>query len=368
MTPKLIVSFLLMCLLSLSSTVSVHAKGNLVRGAHAGRTLKKHTSMAARRLMKDEEGNDKNKDKDEEDEVAAAEEDDKDNNDEDDKEQDDDEDEEEETEAPVVEEVVEAPEEVVDETVETPEEPTVEEPAVEEPAVEEPVVEDVAEEVDPAVEVPVGNATEAVGPDEEFSVALDPFSLTVDGAVTEEDLDLETYLFNYMVTFMPNLVSIDLDSETIVDGQITEEESSGNSTRRMLRAEVNTERSLVVQTFYYEGNASFVGPPMRSHDEVDAALTYALEDTQALQEHLEATFPSANVAIDVGDDPMAVGATSEEQEKSEETGLSTTGLSIVIVAACVGGISLLIIIMVGISGPSNDASGMKGGLPEQPRS
>merc|ERR1719162_2539003 len=97
---------------------------------------------------------------------------------------------------------------------------------------------------------------------------------------------------------------------------------------------------------------------------------YALGDTAALKGHLEAEFPSVNIAITANTNdakPTTDAVNAEEDEtKDDSDGLSTTGLSIVIVASCVGGISLLIILMVGLSGPSGDTTGMKGGLPEQP--
>lgn len=382
---KLVV-ILLVGLLALSNTVSVQAKGNLVRGAHSSKSLKHHSSMAARKLMKEQdkypdavEAAEKEQDDDEEDDdeeeddkVQGAEEeetdapDDKDNDDDatdapDDKEDD------EATDAPVDENEEEVPD-VVD-PVDGASETTPEEG---EPVVEEPLPEVLPEEVTPDATPSTPNANDTiftVMPDEEFSVPLDPFSLTVNGDITEDDLNLEKFLFNYMQTFMPNLVSIDLESETVLEGQTDADDApsadEGNSTGRMLRV---TSRGLTVQTFYFEGNASFVGPPMRTHKEVDAALTYALGDTAALKAHLEAefSFSSVNIAItaNTGDGKPITDAVSAKEDDSD--GISTTGLSIVIVASCVGGISLLIILMVGLSGPPGDTTGMKGGLPEQP--
>jgi len=211
------------------------------------------------------------------------------------------------------------------------------------------------------------NATDVVLPGETFEVALDPFSLTVDSAINEEDLMLEEYLFNYIGAFLPNLVSVELTSEIpdmeepSTDSSMDEEDANATDSRRFLAE---------MMTIYYEGTATFEGPPQRDGAEVDAYLTQALEDEVAILAHL-ATTPLANTNTTVTatpDDvaPPTVSIEAEGEETKEDEGLSTTGLSIVIVAAVVGGISLLIILMVGLSGPSGSTSGMKGGLPEQP--
>jgi hypothetical protein len=336
---------------------SVSAK-TIVRGDHRPKTLK-HFSMQSRQLMTD-------KDKDKEDPAP-----------EDDKEadpEDDDQEEEEETPAPEDDKEDDKNNDKNKDDTEEEDPQEAEEEVTLSPEVESAMEPDVTN-VTGTEEIPV---VEEILPETQFSVPLEPFSLTVDGDVVEEDLNLDAYLLTYMKGFMNNLIAIDLQASVFTeededDMDTTATAAAENATRtRSLRAYHVTARVLTVQSFYYEGTATFEGPPMRTSEEVDAALTYALQDTAALQAHLQSSdspeAAGATVTAAKPNDPAPTTTTDAaigvEEETTEDDGLSTTGLSIVIVASCVGGISLLIIIMVGLSGPSGSTSG-KGGLPEQ---
>lgn len=332
--PLITLLALVLCLASVSIN-GVSAK-SVVRGAHRPKTLK-HFSMHARQLMED-----KNKDKDDDKEEDDDKEDDK-EQEADEKDKDDDEEE-------------ESEEEPTDDEMTDP--PVIEGAEGEETEVPEPEVDT---ETEGSTEMPMADNTTS-------TVALEPFSLTVDGAIDEEDLNLDQYLLTYMSAFMPSLIAIDLTSTSVVEESSGDDmDTTADNTTRSLRSYQATVRFLAVQTFYYEGTATFEGEAPSAAD-VDTVLTQALSDTDALQAHLVASAPDSNATVTgaVPGETSPAGATGEIDVDDEDDGLSTTGLSIVIVASCVGGISLLIIVMVGLSGPSGNTAGLKGGLPEQP--
>jgi hypothetical protein len=240
-----------------------------------------------------------------------------------------------------------------------------------------------------------------LAPDSLFTVPLSPFAISLEGALLEnEDFDLEVYLLTHMQKTLTNLINITLEAEPYMpvveepkDEPVTLPEmanaTTSNSTnmRRLLRAAV-VHRKLQEYTLSFTGSATFMGPPMRTQEEVDVALATALQDTDALMVYLEESpaFTGNNITFEgvevetekPTEKPMEeTNETSttetgiqgiEAEEKSDDDGLSTTGLTIVIVAACVGGLSILIIAFVGMftGGAEPAPGGPKGALPEQP--
>jgi hypothetical protein len=219
---------------------------------------------------------------------------------------------------------------------------------------------------------------------EQFQVELNPFTLYFDSDVLEgTELKMNEYLLSHMSETLDNLVAIDLTFEK-TSAEEDMEASAMNVTANETAPEErkllsNLHRLLAEQALYFTGNATFEGPPRRSEEEVFTALTDAVEDTKALNDHLR------DNADDVTFTGGEVEETEEEEEEEEEDpdntpdglsravqsgsddDLSVTGLTIVIVAACVGGVSLLIILMVGLTGRGPGGAGLKEDTPEQPR-
>ena len=102
-----------------------------------------------------------------------------------------------------------------------------------------------------------------------FQVPLRPFRLVLDQSVITVDLKLDEYLVANMNQTLENLIDIRLDKQV-------QEEST---------VDVNRQDQQEI-AFIFNGNATFEGPPMRTIDEVGTALFAALDDNQALTEHL----------------------------------------------------------------------------------
>ena len=186
--------------------------------------------------------------------------------------------------------------------------------------------------------------TEAAGPE---TVTLTPFTLYVEGGeITEDELNLEAYLEAALGATDVELMIVNPEQE----------EEVVNSTRFLRQLE----RFLQQSVFYYEGTATFEGAaPDDVHDQVTAALS----DSEALTAHVN--LPNITVTASPNTNPdgsVAVVAGAESgvtTSDSSDDGLTTTGLAIVIVAASIGGISLLIIVLVGATGPSGSTAQLK---------
>ena len=150
----------------------------------------------------------------------------------------------------------------------------------------------------------------SIGETQRFNVPLNPFSLTVEG-ISADELAIDVYLENHMKQTLPNLVDIVLT--------VTSEESG----RRRLN------------TINYEGVATFMGPPQQSEAVVNNALTAALEDEVALKEFLENP-PEIDTGAVSPDTSSTSSSSSQSDAESTYDGpkLSTTGLVIVILVAC----------------------------------
>jgi len=265
-------------------------------------------------------------------------------------------------------------------------------------------------EVDGEVDTP-DEEEEAIGADELFNVTVDTFTLAVTGNVEAGDLMIDQYLMMMLAPEMDNLQNIYLDVVTTVGGEIVEEEveeeGMTNETmtgenpdldnrRRSLRAVATSHKSRVLQgdekVLYYQGDAEFMGPPSRDTEVVNEAVRTALSNQDTLNQWISSLIVAveaaeSEVATTPGETaadtpaPVPVTVTFQPDEAIPENvadalqemdstpsttneGLSTTGLTIVIVAAVVGGLSLLIIVFVGMTGPAGPG---KSGLPEQPR-
>jgi len=211
--------------------------------------------------------------------------------------------------------------------------------------------EDIVEIVEPAVEETSATVAElptdapviveTVAPNENatdmYTITLAPFTIELDYEETiTEDPGIEEYLtFEMMRGGGHNLEEIELD---------------------MTVATVYGRRRLKSQVLYYTGIAVFEGLPVWEEAEMQGLQNQILTNEEAVSTVIAislgenpANFTVSAVAVEV--DAIAAEEPTGAQEEAEEEGLSTTGLAIVLVAACVGALSLTIICLVAVRKP-----------------
>lgn len=291
--------------------------------------------------MQDDKNKDKNKNKDKDNEAPDEDEDDDDDNDkEDDDEDDQGEDDDEngpvlpaiETEEPTAEATTEAPVETDapatdDETEEVtddlPEETTEDSVATDAPETG----------TTPPYEIPT-NVTVA---DPMYSVDLAPFTVEFDySEKVTEDPGIEEYLFQEMVRGGAyNLNEVNL--------QVTV-------------ASVYGRRRLASQVLYYTGAAVFEAPPVYEESQVQGLQNQILSDEEAVAAAIAESLgadPSTFVVSSIVVEGAAVdGGSDTDTIEPEDDELSTTGLAIVIVAACIGAVSITLIVAVALKKPA----------------
>ena len=188
------------------------------------------------------------------------------------------------------------------------------------------------EETTPSVETETAtNATEAA-----YSYDLAPFSITIQyDEKVSEDPGLEEYLFAEMVEGGAyNLVALDL---------------------QLTSATVYGRRRLASQNLYYKGSATFEGTPVYEESQVLALQRNILkkegEIAAVIAESLgvePSTFVVSSISVEMDSEIESDEVSAEPEDEK----LSTTGLSIIIVAAVIGGVSLTLIAMVALTQPS----------------
>ncbi|CAB9509123.1 expressed unknown protein [Seminavis robusta] len=178
-----------------------------------------------------------------------------------------------------------------------------------------------------------------------FSVELSSFSISIDhDELIQKDPGIQVHLHAEMRRSLPNIVAIEM----------TFSSSTVPSRNR---------RRLIPQLLEYtEATAFFEGPPRHEDEDVLQLQAQILSDQDAIAAviaaNLETTTSTFTVsAIEVEAIPAEDAGTAngisggDSSSNNEDGGLSTTGLALVLVAACVGGLVFTGVCLLAVKNP-----------------